>query len=637
MQILKSTKYFKWSLILNIILIILISAISTIIKAQDNYNKIGGVGFRVDDNQGVPSTYLIPYVNLFNSKGMKFTYSVNLGRASAALLEYLPQMQNAGHEIADHTPDHSTKYFRVEDASPYLSDPGVDHIISSSEPQTICLKIDFDRINISTYTGEGRISIAGDIVTANLSNEFENLSSGTLKAIYIPSLNSCFSFSSDNVTGNQIFDLKSFWGEDIDINISNVEYHNLDVCDVYYTPQALQLLAKRTQEFCNLQTGIFKPTSWIQPGGEHPMFHPNDLKNALESLGYTSGGVGDFCNTSLACYNEYDPDNDKRFGINWADFNEERDPLSTLKNIIANRFAKHYVSIGHSHLNNQLGTWQDYLDRTGALLDWCIQKGIPVRTYSEWAEQLYNTHQNPYVNVMPKLENDLDEDGNPDGFSLDSYVSLDKTDGPNSEFRYSLTKNAFGYYFCRIFRLGGIEKDTCSFSFWIKGDIGTMVRLEIRFNSSYSSNDRKIFDFTIRNTGWQEYNLFNSTSVIKDLIIPLDCNFIDVDISGGTGTTKVAGFSLRKSSLTSIIPAFLNTPAYSNNSIALQWIDNSNNEMGFRVKRKVQGEINFTEIISLPDNSVSTTDLLLDIPTSLLVNDSLTIYYFVEAFNGMTQ
>lgn len=621
------------------VLLIFLCLVSDKINAQDRFNKISGVGFRVDDNQYDPSEKLIPYVNLFNSKDIKFTYAVNFGsNISQALLSYLPQMQADGHEIADHTPDHRTKYFWVNNGSPYLLDPGLDHIRISPSPIAVCLKI--DHVNTNTYVGEGLISIVGNTLTASDINEFSNVTVAPgaqdypMYVIYIPSLDICLSYSEDSVVGNQIFNLKSFWDEDINIIVSNVEYHKLGVYDVFYTAEALQLLAKRTQEFCTPQTGILKPTSWIQPGGDHPQFFSGDLKNALESLGYKSGGV--FANPSSVCYNEYDPNKDKRFGINWGDFQEDAKQLAECKKIIANRFAKHYLSIGRSHLTpeNYGTTWQAYLNKTEALLDWCIQKGIPVKTYYEWSEQLYNTPQNPYVNVMPKLEVDLDENNEPDGFD-EIYVNLDKTDGPNLEFPFSLlkTNNGWGYFF-KIYNLGGIEKDTCSFSFWAKGGIGSNLVLEILINGS--SSNKRVFNFTIQNSGWQKYSLLNTTSSNKYLIIPQDCSIIGINMIGpdGSGGTKVAGFSLKKFSSTSIIPSFLTTPSYTANSVNLNWIDNSNNEDGFRVKRKVQGETNFREIVLLPNNSIFATDELLNIPTSLLINDSISIYYYIEAFTG---
>ena len=47
--------------------------------SQTSYNKVGGVCFRVDDSVDDPSQRLIPYIDIFNARGLKFTYAVNFG------------------------------------------------------------------------------------------------------------------------------------------------------------------------------------------------------------------------------------------------------------------------------------------------------------------------------------------------------------------------------------------------------------------------------------------------------------------------------------------------------------------------------------------------------------------------------
>ncbi|MEO8231912.1 MAG: T9SS type A sorting domain-containing protein [Ignavibacteriota bacterium] len=641
---------------LNIFILLIAVLISTLVHSQSTYNKVGGVGFRIDDSQYYPQDNLMRLDSLFNQKGLKFTYAVNFGiYISQALLEYLNIMQIDGDQIADHSPDHQTRFFDVplSDIPFYQGRSGVDHIVTvyngnwavQDSVARICLKFDHVRTDYQPDK-EGLIYINGNTVTSITPNEFtlidslsSNLDRYSMNAIYIPSLNKLFKFDRNNVTSNTITNLKSFWDEDINLTLDSVQFHKMWLYDVFYTTDALRLMAERTQRMCD-QHGITRPTAWIQPGGYFPQFYRADIKEALEPMGYFTAGV--FANPAPPYYNSYDPNDDKRYGINWEDFNEEDQTLAQSKKLIADRFAKHYVSIGHSHL---LGTstnfyveFPEYLLRTASILDWCNTKGIPIKTYTEWAELLYRTPQNPYVNVMPKLENDLDEDGKPDGFTIFSGSFLDKNDGPNTEFPYSVSRNNEGN-FCQVAELGGIEKGENYFGIWIKGFQDNLTGIKIKLNYEGGSTSESWYFIYTNNTEWQKYDLTQAYNQNHSpLIIPENVNTIDVTIRevGISGVSKVAGFEMKKKSSNNIFPPWLQKSSFSNNSVQLIWVDNSDNETEFRVKRKFEGQTTYTTIKNnLPPNSTNWIDNLLDLPDSLRIiyNDSITIYYQIESLN----
>ena len=200
---------------------------------QSNYNKIGGVSFRFDDYHD-PATRVIPYINIFYARGLKCTYAVNFGIdiMTPALISTLQQMQTDSFEIADHTPDHNTRFFDLppSDTTFYHGLNGVDNIISiDPNVSRVCLK--FDSVKTNTYTGEGLISISGNTVTSLVSNEFttvmslpSTLDDYSMDAIYIPSLNKLFKFDPGNVTGSVITGLRSFWDEDnVNLTLNNVQ------------------------------------------------------------------------------------------------------------------------------------------------------------------------------------------------------------------------------------------------------------------------------------------------------------------------------------------------------------------------------------------------------------------------------
>ena len=522
--------------------------------SQSNYNKVGGVCFRVDDSVADPSERLIPYIDVFNARGLKFTYAVNFGyNMTPALNATLHQMQIDSFEIADPPPNHETRFFNVPlpDTTIYKELNGVDHIAITVDDASICLK--WDHVKTDTYTGEGLISINGNTVTSINPNEFTTvmklssaLDDNSMDAIYIPSINKLFKFDPPDVTGNQILNLKSFWDEDnVNLTLNNIAYDKVGLYDVFYDINALRVLTGRTQKVCT-DSGLVSPTTWIQPGGRHPQFYKADLKAALDSIGYTAGA--NFADpVPYKLYNSYDPNDDNRYGMNWEDFNEETQTLDECKKTIADNFARHYLSIGQSHLLN--GSSQQnfniYLQRTADILDWCVANGIPVRTYKEWAQQVYETPQNPYVNVMPSVDVDLDGDSNPDGYDYHSSIS---TDGVSGIFGKSFSINGDGQL-CSIWNLGGVEKGGNIFSIWIKGFGDIEVYIDLY------PYDEEFYSFSSSDTGWVKYNWILQ---IPDTIS--DVHHIQIWSAGTSGAIKIGGLELRKYSPNYALKVLLEGP-----------------------------------------------------------------------------
>jgi len=531
--------------------------VNSFLFSQSSYNKVGGVCFRVDDNVSDPSERLIPYINIFNARGLKFTYSVNFGiyYMIPALLSTVQQMQIDSFEIADHTPDHETRFFDIplSDITIYQGLNGVDHIITNVDDARICLE--WDHVKTDTYTGEGLINISGNTVTSLNNNEFTTmqLSSAlddySMDAIYIPSINKLFKFDPSDVSDNQISNLKSFWDEDnVNLTLTNVVYHKVGLYDVFYTLDALRVLAGRTQLFC-FNNGIAYPTTWIQPGGRWPQFYRADLKAALDTMGYTA--AGNFADpVPFKLYNSYDPNEDNRYGMNWEDFNEESQTLVQCKKIIADNFARHRLSINQSHLSPVSGTFAAFLTKTASILDWCLANGIPVKTYNKWARLLYKIPQNPYVNVMPSADVDLNADNHPDGFAIPHSSVV--TDGQPGVFSKSFSRNGNGQL-CSVLNLGGVEKGENYFSIWIKGigNIGVYLNIgDPDDPDKWQSNT-----FTSTSSSWVKYNCtFQIPDTASDITV------IEIYSENTSGTIRIGGLELRKNSSNHTLKVFLEGP-----------------------------------------------------------------------------
>jgi len=500
---------------------------------NDFIPKRGGICFRVDDNK--PMGNYLQYSEVFNIHGLNFSFALNLGRddLTTDYFNGIREMQDYGHELMDHTPWHRTNYFfTILDVAYYHNHAGV-HRISGNK-----IELKHLDVNLADATRNGSVSISGNEVYSQ-AGIFSNFSKFDCY-LYFPTLNQLV-FIEEWVDNNTVV-IRDIWRNSIYLgNYQNIQFYNFDITDVHLTIEAIQALAEesiRLSEHYDLD----RPSSWIQPGGYFPRMYRNELKQAISNnLGYESAGV--FTDPSLKVFNEYDPTEDKQFGMDWGDFNNDTDPLDETKTIIANGIAKHQLLIGSSHFIDLLGGWEAYIQRVDDLLTWCNSNNIPVKTYKEWADILYNQTPDPYENVYPPLNIDLDNNNLPDGYDNMGNSILDKNDGAPEINNYSLSINQVGTI-CNIEKLAGIEKGENEFSLWTKGSPGNFIEVDFEIGSVHN-----IYKFAADSPSWTKYNLAQSINGLTELFIPENISIIDITIKCtnlNSGTTKISGMSLYK-------------------------------------------------------------------------------------------
>jgi len=590
---------------------------------SETITKVGGCVFRVDDNHYIWE--FTDYAKIFDRYFFKCCLAINPGLTSSlSFYETLRALQANGHEILDHTPNHQTKYFSVFDTSLYSGKKGVDHISND----LICLKV--ESVNTGTYSGEGLINVSGNLVTSLLPGEFKYLftkpnGNESMHVILLPQINRLFHVVNLFNKNDQDIDsciIESFWGEQVNLNfLKDMQYEKIGLDDVHMDKDGIELLGSYSKQLFQ-KYSLIEPKVYIAPG-YYPFLSIADIKNVYGNrLNYICGGNAGLSNVALKCYNEYNPQNDRQFGLQWGDFQETSTTFSELKKIIADRKARHYFSIGASHFStsNLLGGWNGYLARMDSLLSWCAQKNIPVVTYSEMAQKLYYAKSNPYENVFPRLNVDLDEDGYPDGYNS-GVGFIDTTDGvvQSSNRSFTISKNGV---IAEVMSLGGLEKGDNDFIIYTKGSIGDSIRVVFQYEGNQSSN--LMFILPANSEHWQKYSLsgLNTSISVPDNINT--CNIIISTASYSSGAIKVSGMEMRKKSFSSVLPPFLLEPIFNNSGISLIWVNNeSNNPTKIKIQRKKEGDNNFADITTI-DNGTSYFD------SSVLSNQ--TYYYRLQAF-----
>jgi len=505
-----------------------------------NLCKSSGVCFTASDNHSLQS--LNSYAYVFDKYSFHFGFALNLGLIDSLDFNYINAikvLQNNGHELIDHTPNHNTTFFIVDNiyqTFSYFAHPGVDHISAKK----VCLK--YDSLNLDSFLDEGDVLISGNKVISVNPGEFRNFNTGNpVTNIFLPSINKLYTYynlKNLNINDPDTLYLLSFWNEQISALNGTFQYRKLAGNCIYMNPLGLAALLMQTKNYC-IKFGFEKPVIWIQPGGNYPMITNENINTPCVSEDFK--GAFTIYQKSVKGYNEYNPGNIKRFSFQGYDFFSETTPLNVIKSIIADLVARHRIAYDSHHLgstSNLLGGWSGFISRTDSLLAWCQMKSIPVKNFSEWVSLLYDSVPNPYQNVFPFLHVDLDEDGFPDGFLKNTFGDITFSGGPLTGNNYCLRRSSQGYLLY-VSGLAGIEKGINVLEFYSKGNEYDSVIVKIIYDQS---NYNESFKLSCKASDWKKQRIeFNcpdtNTTVSISFYVPIE-----------QANLSVSGISLRKKS-----------------------------------------------------------------------------------------
>ncbi len=518
--------------------------------AQSQVSKKGGIFFRVDDDHTVQE-YLdyTAVLDRYNAKASFAIYPHGFLTESATLA-LLRDLQSRGYELQDHTPDHANSYFTgITDTTLYAGRPGVDHFNGDKA----CLR--YAAVTAGMVVATGTADVSHDLMFSKTPGGFAHYDD--YMQIYFPSLDkigTLYKYWNGNPADIDTLQFRSAWDDPIDLGTqSNITYQMIGNAGGRLTDDALRLLAERSLQLF-AQENLARPTTWVQPGVFTPNLDYSDLQRVYgATYGYQSGAT--YRHSALKVFNEYDPGSDRRFAMQWGNFQEETSYAKAIEGFIADGVAKHYVLSGASHFRGGLGGWSGFLGRMDSLLSWCAAKGIPVRTQKAWCDILYSSTPDPYENIIPALDTDLDGNGVPDGYLATVNGAVDRADGPPGWGNVSYAINSSGIL-CSIPGLAGVEKGSNQFGLWLKGPAGNAVTLTLKLPGHADF----VCSFILKGDTWQQYTLEDASSGSGTLNVPQDVSLIDVIVSATVsagGPVKVGGMEMRKP----LSPATLIAPA----------------------------------------------------------------------------
>lgn len=537
------------------ILTLIFLFVCVFVSAQQVYNKVGGVCFRVDDHQ---LAYKWRDFNaVFNKYGYKFSLGLDAQRIlpDTAAYNALKEVAAAGHEFMDHTPSSSTSFITFasnnkKDTLWFFGKPGVHHInVATSR---ICLTI--DTFFTEKYIGEGLVDMYGDRIISQNAGEFKDLQSPIyMPFMYFPTKNILANWQSiqnKNQSDPDTVIIRNIYQEVLKLDtVLGIPYHKLTTYDVKMTDEALKLMVERSLYVYD-SLGLPRPKSWIQPGGSIPQLSKEEVKAIMgDQYGYTAGAT--YVAPAYKVYNEVDSTNNKRFALQNPDVSDENLDYNGMIKAIADNSARHITSftLGHFYTPAHMGGWTGYIARIDSVLNWCKQNNIPVRTLNEWASIFYDSTPNPHANVIPEIHRDLNYNGIPDAYT--GFLGIiDSTDGVARSNGKSLTRNAQGGFFS-VSNLGGFEKGWNRLSVYTKG---THIKDSVRIGISFPefAGTLKYYNLGANTPDWKEV----STMIYLDPRASRINISVNALRSVSTGILKISGLQLRKPTIIKIKPGY---------------------------------------------------------------------------------
>jgi hypothetical protein len=256
---------------------------------------------------------------------------------------------------------------------------------------------------------------------------------------------------------------------------------------------------------------------------------------------------------------------------------------------------------------------------------------LPVLSFNKWANILYDSIPNPFVNVIPNLQQDLNKNGIPDGYTAPFSV-FDTTDGVLLSNNISYSKNTSGVM-TAIQNLGGIEKGNNMFYISTKGFTGDSVRIAMSYPELGSTNISLMVP--ANTTNWNQ-----NTLVINIPTTVSKVNFTFYAVKRNiAGNIKISGMQMLAGSTQKLVgvPVIRDEvkTIEANKAILSVPISNQNNESFLVYPNPFEQQIIVAGLNTLPIQSVKMYDLFgKEVTCSFTENDDKTMVQLYDAKKG---
>lgn len=330
-----------------------------------------GLCFRFDDNKSCEEWQRL--ADIFEKRGLRFSLAVNSGSAlkDPARTKLLKTLSDRGHEIMDHTPFHTSMRLAVPNPDHYAKCDFVDHV---SKDQV------YFKIRFNPDHPQNRnlvLSFDGNRIIADAPEDQKFLSFGKFLVFPDGSIYGIGRKGEEPVLVNK-------YGEDLSDSPSMKKDKVIlaDRTAFEVADDGLALLAE-TSRANHKKMGLPPPRTFIIPGGWGVFPNAEQIQRVFgDRFGYAAGD-GSYSRPGVLEGKRID-----RFRMTpyWESL--ERHDVEKEKVLLSEQLESERVIPIISHLwsKNVPGGMDELFKRHEELLDWVVERKIPVKTYSEWAD-----------------------------------------------------------------------------------------------------------------------------------------------------------------------------------------------------------------------------------------------------------
>lgn len=255
--------------------------------------KVGGVCFRLDDS--ARDYDIVEYSRLFDKYGVKFLWSVNFTRSNSnkpPFLDVIRDIEARGHQLADHTPNHSTCYsdMKYDDLYEEIKvHPGV--LSYDDELKRIYYKWEFPELDDSlrVMNGQSPRTITSVIGTSDVVLDFpsEGLGSWNLYFVYTTEFGWLDVLEQPTTTLITLVHPQYKTPVVFTQEITEVMYA-VPIGAVYLSQQGTEAILKASAMLAN-KMGLAVPRFAFSPGAHHAVFYPPYLHATKTATGLFGG------------------------------------------------------------------------------------------------------------------------------------------------------------------------------------------------------------------------------------------------------------------------------------------------------------------------------------------------------------
>ena len=346
---------------------------------------VAGVVFRFDDVHDAAKWRQV--AEAFESEGARASFAVPIGWVrEASKEEFLREAAKRGHDIMDHTYDHTMFSCRCRDKDDFSAVRGRSFVSAADlERQIVEFRFACETNHPLNRPFSGAVSNGVLIVSEETAAQLHRPSK-----VYIPALDRYFGFYPSK---DGHLPLYSFYRQER-VAVPDLSECEMLLCHPYafsLSDDVLRFQAERSRKAFR-RIGLPDPKVWIQPGGWDPWLPLEAfLRVYVREYGYVAadciGGLDRRTDRTPAA----DPNTDS-YTLRPCNFfdNSSVTPESIRRQILSPRHEGRPLCF-LSHMSvpvSMRGGWNEWLAETRSLLRWLRHEGIPVCTFSGVAEKI---------------------------------------------------------------------------------------------------------------------------------------------------------------------------------------------------------------------------------------------------------